>query len=547
MAKHNRLAAICGLFTWALLQSLAPAQAQDKAPGPWQANWAIPPGFTLEVDSSGFTLPVSIALVPNPGVEPQDPAYYVTELGGRILVVRNDRKVEVFADNFFALNVDAQMPELAGVIGLTGLCLHPETGYLFATYVHDTGNGRFNGITRFSSKPGTFALAPTGSLDIHAPFELGDSSFTRFPFGHQAGQCQVINDTLYVGTGDGELTHRPRSDQSSFGKILHMQLDGAPVNGTSVENATVADYIFASGLRNPFGQTLVGSKLVIADNGPGVDRVLHVRQGRDYLYDGSDASIETNAMTVLSPAKGTAHITYSGSKPPANVPVPPESLLVVLSGVPEVFNEEERPEISIIEVEPETLHVKSRPRSLVRYTGKTLQVMSSIAMGDDGIYFAPVYAEDGTAGPANVYRLRKNTGEKYRNIIGQYRNPRAVLRDNGCRGCHSINGNGGNIGPSLNAADIRERNLARINSEAFENLLRQFNEQETDPALINARKRVLKSQGDARLNVWLREKIMQPTIDNQHSIMPLLDISRTEAQAVIRFIMKEPAKKPAPK
>ncbi len=527
------------LFLIATLAATLTAFSPLAAAADWQRHWAIPPGFTLEVDASGFILPVSIAMVPEPGSAPDDPAYYVAELGGRILVVRNDRRVEVFADDFFTLEVDAQMPELAGVIGLTGLCLDAATGYLFAAYVHDTAQGRFNGVTRFSTQPRRFSLRPDATLPIHQPFTLGDSQFTRFPFGHQAGQCQVIGNTLYIGIGDGELTHRPRSDQSSFGKLLHMTLDGLPVNGTPASQAGVADFIFASGLRNPFGQTRVGEHIVVADNGPGVDRVLQVRKGRDYLYDGSDASIATNAMAVLSPARGTAHIAYIG-QPPAALPLPAESLLVVISGVPEVFSDDERPEISLIEIEPDSLHVKARPRSLVRYTGNTLQVLSALAPADDGLYFAPVYSEQGTAAPGNVYRLRRAAeGEQpYPNIVGLYRNPKAILRDNGCRGCHTINGKGGNIGPALDRQSLLARNLDRVNSPAFETLLREMNTASADPTAIAARERILAAQGQQRLTTWLTEKILDPTIDNDHSIMPLLNISPTESKSVVRFLLR---------
>ena len=66
----------------------------------WYDQWEIKEGFSLELDTSGFRLPVSIAFVPNPGSNAKDPLYYVAELGGRILVIMNDRTVEVFAENF---------------------------------------------------------------------------------------------------------------------------------------------------------------------------------------------------------------------------------------------------------------------------------------------------------------------------------------------------------------------------------------------------------------------------------------------------------------
>lgn len=535
-------ASLCAVF--ALTFGSAAFAAGANSPNTsWQANWAIPPGHTLEVDTSGYTLPVSITFVPNPGSAPEDPLYYVSELGGRIIVVRNDGQKEVFAENFFSLNMTAQMPELAGVLGLTGLCLDGTSGYLFATYVYDSKEGRFNGITRFATQPHQFSLRPTAKIHIRKPFTLGDSEFTRFPFGHQIGQCQVIDQQLYVGIGDGELTHRPRSDKSSFGKILRMEFDGSPVGSKTMQQAQLSDYIFSSGLRNPFGQTEVEGKIVVADNGPGIDRVLMVREGQDYLYDGSDASIAINTMVVYAPAKGTSHVTFYNNDFDGNLPHLKNHILAVLSGVPEKYVEEEPAEISIFEIEPDSGLVLSRPKSLVRYMGKKLQVLSSVAIGKDGVYFAPVYSEDAKAGGSNLYKLVPAKGKKYPTLLGSYRNPRAIIRNNGCRGCHKIFANGGNIGPTLNPTDIRARNLARLNSPEFEKFLLSLNTQKTPKAIVQARKRILAAKGEKRLISWMHEKIMEPTVDNDHSIMPQTSTPQREAKAVTRFLLKE-RKKP---
>ena len=548
LSYRPRLTLLGTLF--AILLCATSAQAQTSN---WQSHWAIPPGYFLEVDTAGYTLPVSIAFVPNPGSKPEDPLYYVSELGGRIIVVRNDRKKEVFAESFFALNSNATMPDISGVIGMTGLCLDAGTGYLFAGYVYDSEQGRFNGLTRFSTTPGKFSLRPTAKTRIHKPFMLGDSAFTRFPFGHQIGACQIIDNTLYVGIGDGELAHRPRSDQSSFGKILHMRLDGTPVGqpqgAGNPSEPTLADYIYASGLRNPFGQTAMGGNLVVADNGPGIDRVLMVRKGKDYLYDGSDASIATNSMVVLAPAKGTAHVTFYPENAASNIKDLNNHILVVQSGVPETYLEEEPAEIAAFAVEPDTGHVTSRPRSLVKYVGKTLQVLSSVAIADDGIYFAPVYGEQSKPQDSNVYRLSWAPEKKYPTSMRQYTNARAIIRNNGCRGCHSIRGDGGNVGPNLSREDIRSRNLERVNSPEFTAMLQQMNQVEKNPALIAARKRILGLQGDKRLMAWVEEKILEPAIDNNHSIMPLLSLKKKEAKTITRFLMKGPKPaqpKPAP-
>ncbi len=518
----------------------------------WQSHWAIPPGYFLEIDSTGYSVPVGIAMVPNPGSAPDSPLYYVAELGGRIAVVRNDRQVETFADNFYTLNRSAEIPDLGGVIGLTGLCLDEDTGYLFATYVHDVEGGRYNGITRFATAPKTFSLRPAGQFDIHKPFMLGDSEFTRLPYGHQIGQCQIIGEKLYVGIGDGELTHRSRSDQSSFGKIVWMQLDGSPVRQsqlldqgefTQASDANLlASYICASGLRNPFGQTHVGDNIVVADNGPGVDRVLTVRKNKDYLYDGSDASIATNTMVLYSPAKGTANIAFYPEDAASNITDLENNLLVVLSGVPETYIEEEPAEISVFEVEVDSAQVMSRPRTLVKYVGNEMQVLSSVAIGNDGIYFAPVYGENAVPGISAVYRLTWAPEKSYPTSIGQYKNARAIMRNYGCRGCHNVFGDGGNVAPTLNATHLRLRNSERLASAEYETQLKQMIARDRDSSDNRARQRVLNASGNNRLSVWTQEKILNPTFDNPESVMPLLGVSKKEAKVIAKFLLTDKGK-----
>lgn len=152
-------------------------------------------------------------------------------------------------------------------------------------------------------------------------------------------------------------------------------------------------------------QTLVGDNILVADNGPGIDRVPLAREGQDFLYDGSDQSIATNAMLVLAPAKGTAQIAYYPENAASGIDKLKNSALVVLSGVPEVNIEDEPTEIIAVGVEEDSGLVTSRTRSLVKFVGKRVQVLSSIALDADGIYFAPVYGEQSLPRDSNVYKL----------------------------------------------------------------------------------------------------------------------------------------------
>ncbi|HJX88208.1 MAG TPA: hypothetical protein VJ277_11660, partial [Gemmatimonadales bacterium] len=70
---------------------------QQPADGDYRSDWALAEGFTLRRDAQGFRFPTAIAFVPRPGPGPKDPLYFVTEIGGTIKVVTNDRTVSNFA------------------------------------------------------------------------------------------------------------------------------------------------------------------------------------------------------------------------------------------------------------------------------------------------------------------------------------------------------------------------------------------------------------------------------------------------------------------
>ncbi|MCH8943606.1 MAG: SsrA-binding protein [Proteobacteria bacterium] len=98
------------------------------------------------------------------------------------------------------------------------------------------------------------------------------------------------------------LLHKKEID-SLLGKILRMTLDGDPILTNPFyeddDTTNAADYVWASGFRNPFGLKILEGRVFVADNGPAVDRFLRVTEGTNYLWDGSDFSIGTNA-DVLS-------------------------------------------------------------------------------------------------------------------------------------------------------------------------------------------------------------------------------------------------------
>ena len=125
-------------------------------------DWALPPGFDLTIDTSGYEIPTAIAFVPHPESRRKSPLYFVAELRGKIKVVSRDRSVHVFAD-LGLRKPQTPFPALGGQNGAAGICVDEQRGYVFVTYAAFDAKGVLrNGMVRFSSNPGVFSLRATG-------------------------------------------------------------------------------------------------------------------------------------------------------------------------------------------------------------------------------------------------------------------------------------------------------------------------------------------------------------------------------------------------
>ncbi len=281
----------------------------------WMADWAVAEGFKLTLDTEGYSLPSAIAFVPNPGTAPDDPLYFVTELRGTVKVVTNDRSVHTFA-KVPTLEPSQEAPAGAGQAGLAGICLDPRTGYVFVTYSYEaSGHLLRNAVARFGTDPVTFGLKPVGEpvdfADVFAPFQAGPS--------HQIGGCQVVGDSVFVSVGDGWNASAAQKLDQLLGKVLRLTLDGKPYPGNPFadddEEPRAQDYVWAYGLRNPFGLKAVGDQLFATNNGPSVDSFLRIQRGRNYRWDGSDWSIGVGAEALFAPALSPVQLDLSPSEP----------------------------------------------------------------------------------------------------------------------------------------------------------------------------------------------------------------------------------------
>lgn len=381
-----------------------------SSPVPWVVNR---PGFDVEVVASGFQLPVNLAFVPNPGPNPTDPYFYVTELYGTIKVVTRNGAVSNYATGLLNFNPTGNFPG-SGEQGLAGIVVEPVTGDLFCGMLYDSAppdGPHYPKVVRFHSTDGGLTAA-TQTTILAMPGELqGQSHFiSNFSLGPDG--------KLYVHMGDGFDATTALNLNSYRGKVLRMNLDGTAPSDNPLYNAgngiNARDYIYAYGFRNPFGGAWRASdgKHYEVENGLAVnDRFARVDRGVSYGWDGSDASMLTNALYTWQQTVAPVNIafvqpeTFGGSLFPADMQ---GHAFVTRSGATYATGPSVK---SIVEfrLDP-TGNVLQGPDVLAYYNGTGKASAVGLAAGPDGLYFTDLYKDQGAVTPidpgANVLRLR---------------------------------------------------------------------------------------------------------------------------------------------
>lgn len=376
---------------------------------PWQV---VVPGYRIERVATGFQLPVNIAFVPNPGPNPDDPFYYVTELYGTIKVVLRNGVVRDFATGLLNFNPTGLFPG-SGEQGLTGIAVDPATGDVYAALLYDAGGPHFPKVVRFTSTDGG-RTAATETTVLDMPGETQGQS-------HQISTVTIGPDArLYVHMGDG-FDASKALDLSSFrGKVLRLNLDGTAPSDNPFYNAadgiTARDYVFAYGLRNPFGGgwRLRDGNLYCVENGNEAnDRLARITRGTSYGWNNTAASMTTNALYNWVQTHAPVNITFveperfGGSGFPESVY---GNALVTESGGTWATGPQGNGK-RIVQFRfdaPGTL--LSGPQLLAAYNGTGKASASALAAGPDGVYFADLYKDQGYASPidrgANIFRIR---------------------------------------------------------------------------------------------------------------------------------------------
>ena len=404
--------------------------AAELAPLPNAPDWTVDqPGYKVErlpvrfADGRGeWRLPVNIAFIPNPGPNPSDPFFYVTELYGTIRVVSRDLTVRTYAANL--LNYDPSGPISGpGENGLTGIVVDPSNGDVYAAMLYDdpadNDTRTVPKITRFRSADG--GRTASGATDIKVmrrEFQGQSHQVSNLSFGPDG--------KLYVHNGDGISTPYTALQLDSYrGKILRMNKDGSAPSDNPLYNAAdginARDFIYAYGFRNPFGGAWRASdgQHYQVENGPHVDRLSKVRRGVNYGWNGRVETMRVNAIYNWEPAHAPVNIafvqrqTFNGSGFPSGKQ---DHAFVTVSGPTYATGPQSRgkgiQEFVFGNSQPNG-NLTQAPRYLAHYTGNGKATAVGLAAGPDGLYFSDLYENDPVNGRfnplaagANILRIR---------------------------------------------------------------------------------------------------------------------------------------------
>ena len=381
-----------------------------EPPVPWALRQ---PGFRIERVATGLRLPVNVAFVPEPAAGPDAPFFYVTELYGSVKLVTRSGAASDYATNLLNFDPTGGFPG-SGEKGLTGIVVEPATGDVFISSVYATPgvtDFHFPEVRRLHSADGGRTVA-TDTPILQFPNEPMGAS-------HQTSHLSIGPDgKLYVHVGDGLLTTPALDLESVRGKILRVELDGAaPADNPfydASDGLTAKDLVYAYGLRNPFGGAWreADGALWEVENGPGTDRLAKVEAGRNFLWDGSDASMNNFAAYAWFPSHAPVNIaftqlsTFGGSGFPAekmNHAFVSESGPTYAPG-PQVLGKR----IAEFVLDGAGTLV-SGPEPLAEYVGAGRGTAVALTAGPDGLYFSDLYKDFDAAEPteagASVFRI----------------------------------------------------------------------------------------------------------------------------------------------
>jgi hypothetical protein len=443
--------------------------------------------------------------------------------------------VHIFAEDFLGEVFERGLNDIPDEFGVTGICLAQEQGYLFATMTHQNEDGRFNDILRFQTTPRKLGTEYSRIDWVGQVFEG-----VRTGFSHVVGPCQVENDLLYVGVGDGyNVNPPPVGTEIPAGKVLRMTLDGEPVadnpffNETDIENP--ANYVWAYGFRNPFGLYVDGENVFVGDNGNSLDRFLLAEKGEDYLWNGDDFSIGSKNLYSFTPTIGPTQLDLYSAE---NYFFPKQynnTFFMGMSGthrgiinIP--FSDDSKKENAVPEIFLNYLNVKDN-----RYSG----TVAAMDIGPDALYFAPITSAEVAEMP--VYKIYYDPENEHPFRQDEYTVPSILIDVINCRSCHTYRGRGAGTAPDITPNILLPRLTNSLNTPGFEEWWRKVDEMDDEitKQYTDERHHLLELSGEERAWFWTYYQLLEPRFDNPEAAMPNFGLSEIQAKSLTDYFIGE--------
>lgn len=417
--------------------------------------------LTFAPGEQQFRLPTGIAFVPESirSHHPDAPFFYVMELYGSIRVVTNNFTVRTYATGLLNYNPNGPISG-SGENGSASLTIDPTTGDVWATMLYDdltdATTDTYPKIVRYTSTDG--GITGAGIDILKMPLEpMRQSHFiSNITFGPSTGPNADPNH-LYVHIGDGFVASTAQNLQLFRGKIIRLNRDGTAPTDNPFYDPTdrgadglpdAEDYVWSYGYRNPFGGAWRDSdgQHYVVENGPSRDRFSQMVRARNYLFDGTDASMNNYNIAYSPTGSFEGGIDdWNPAPAPVNIAFVQQSTggysqfpidkwdhaFVTLSGPTHAIGPNFGKSIQEWVLNPDgTRQIPAsgtNPRELVSYEGSGYSTAAGLAAGPDGLYFTTLYEETnanplvvgakilrviytGNTDPMNHYRFEEATG-----------------------------------------------------------------------------------------------------------------------------------------
>jgi autotransporter-associated beta strand protein len=221
----------------------------------------VPAGFTETVLADGLTSPTTLDIAPD----------------GRVWVAYQDGRIEVIEPGAAAPRLAIQLDcDGSAEHGLQGLELDPhfESNHFIYVYYTAASPLPHNRLSRLTVDPTTEnSILPGSEVPL---LELPNLADYGNPPWHIGGAVHVgLDGTLFVQIGESQQSAQSPDLDSPLGKILHLNPDGTPAANNPYLDANNGiswrDYVWSSGLRNPFAGDLdpVTGRYFVCDVGAG--------------------------------------------------------------------------------------------------------------------------------------------------------------------------------------------------------------------------------------------------------------------------------------